>query len=258
MANATTFTVGGKELEIPSPKGFSLVTQEMDAVYRWTQQTIDPWNDQLAFYIAESDVPIAMSGGMPLSERYYILKVEKKAKNMVVGSDEFAELKSITTQQTREVIKSVESQMRNALGETSKGIGKEFNIDIALDISQMVPLDPHYETDSVLAFSIYANRVVTVEGAEKEYIISGTTTFINVAGKILFLYCYGPKIDLEWTRSASKAWAAKIIENNPKPPSHSSTGIWDNVFPKALGGGLAALFFATILVVLSKLNKKKG
>ncbi len=96
FANAEIFSVGGKDLEIPSPKGFALVTQEMDAVYRLSLQMADPLNDQLAYYIAESDVPVAMSGEIPSLEHYYILKVNKKLKNMVVSSKDFAELKSIT------------------------------------------------------------------------------------------------------------------------------------------------------------------
>ena len=126
LANAEIFVVGGKALEIPSPKGFSQVTQEMDAVYRMSKQIADPVNDQLAYYIAESDVPVAIAGEIPSLERYYVLKVNKQLLDPVVGSKDFAELKSLTKRQNREILKSAETQLPGLMEETSKAISEEF------------------------------------------------------------------------------------------------------------------------------------
>lgn len=261
FANATTFSVGGKELEIPLPKGFSLVTQEMDAVYRLSLQMADPVNDQLAFYIAESDVPFAMSGKIPSLERYYILKVNKKLKDMVAGSKDFAELKSITKRQNRKIFKSVETQMSDLIKKTNKGISKEFDIDFALKLSKVVPLNPHYETDNAFAYSMYINYGVTVKGSKEDFILSATTTFVNVAGKILFLYCYGPQKDLEWTRSASKAWAGMVMGSNAQPPSNLSGGRgidWSKVLEKGIVGAIAGGLIALLVGVFLRFKKKKG
>jgi hypothetical protein len=193
LVNAGTFSVGGKDLEIPSPNGFSIVTQEMGAVYRLALQMVDPMNDQLAYYIDKSDVPVAVSGEMPSLERYFILKVNKKLKNMVIGSKDFSELMSVTKRQNREILRSVEKQMPGLMEKTSKGISKEFDLDFALRLSQMVPLDPHYETDNAFAYSMYINFGTTVEGLKEDFIVSATATFVNVAGKILFLTAMGRK-----------------------------------------------------------------
>jgi len=186
----------------------------------------DPVNDQLAYYIAESDIPVAMSGEIPSLERYYILKVNKKLKDMVVGFKDFAELKSITKRQNKEILKSVESQIPGLMEKTSKGISKEFDVNFALQLSQMIPLDPHYETDNAFAYSMYINYGASVEGSKEDFIVSATATSANVAGKILFLYCYGPQKDLEWTRNASKAWAGMVMDSNSQPPSRSSGSRW--------------------------------
>ena len=259
LVNAATFSVDGKDLEIPSPNGFSLVTQEMDAVYRLSLQMADPMNDQLAYYIAESEVPVAMSGEIPSLERYYILKVNKKLKNMVIGSKDFAELKSVTKRQNREILKSVETQMPGLMEKTSKGISEEFDVDVALKLSKMVPLDPHYETDNAFAYSMYINYGATVEGSKEDFIVSATATFVNGAGKILFLYCYGPQEELEWTRSASKAWAGMVMASNAQPPSHSSgsRGIdWNKVLEKGIVGAIVGGLIALVLGVFSRFKKK--
>jgi len=259
LVNAATFSVGGKDLEIPSPNGFSLVTQEMDAVYRLSLQMADPMNDQLAYYIPESDVPVAMSGEIPSLERYYILKVNKKLKNMVIGSKDFVELKRVSKRQNREILKSVETKMPSLMEKTSKGISEEFDVDVALKLSKMVLLDPHYETDNAFAYSMYINYGSTVEGSKEDFIVSATTTFVNGGGKILLLYCYGPQEELEWTRSASKAWAGMVMASNAQPPSHSSgsRGIdWSKVLEKGIVGAIVGGLIALVLGVFSRFKKK--
>jgi hypothetical protein len=83
--NAETLTIGGNNIEIPAPEGYSIVTPKMDALYRFSLQMADPMNDQLAFYINESDVPLAISGEIPSLERYFLLKISKDLKKKVVG-----------------------------------------------------------------------------------------------------------------------------------------------------------------------------
>lgn len=259
-AYAETFSVGGKDLDIPPPQGFSRVTQKMDAVYRMNLQMVDPKNDQLAYYISDSGIPTALAGELPSLERTFLLKVNKQLRNMVVGSKDFAELKSITKRQNEEIFESVKTQIPGLMKETSEGISNEFDVDFALKISQMIPLDPHYEADNALAYSMYINYGLSSEGTKEELNVSATTTFVNVSGKVLFLYCYGPKDELEWTRSASKLWAENVMENNTQPPARSSGGRgmdWNKVFEKGIVGAIIGGFIALIFGLISKFMKKK-
>lgn len=111
-----------------------------------------------------------------------------------------------------------------------------------------------------LAYSMFINSGASVEGEKEDLIVSATATFVNVAGKILFLYCYGPKEDLEWTRSASKAWAGMVMVGNSQPPPRTSGSRrmdWNKVFEKAIVGVIAGGLIALIFGVISKLKKKK-
>ncbi len=123
----------------------------------------------------------------------------------------------------------------------------------------MVPLDPHYETDNAFAYSMYTNSGITMEGSKEAFIGSATATSVNVAGKVLFLYCYGPQEDLKWTRSASRDWAGMIMERNALPPSRSSGGggiDWSRVFEKAVFGAIAGGFIVLIFVVFFRHSRK--
>lgn len=259
-AYAEIFKIGDKELVIPSPQGFSRVTKQMDAVYRLGLQMADSKNDLLAYYISDTDIPTAMAGEIPSLERYFLLKVNKQLKNMVVGSKDFAELKDITTRQNKEIFESIKSQIPSLMKGASDGVSKEFNIDFAMEISQMVPLDPHYETNNALAYSMYINYGVSAEGAKEELIVSATATFVNVSGKVLFLYCYAPQDEIEWTRTASKSWAEKVMDSNTQPPARSSGGRgmdWDKVIEKGIVGAITGGLIALIIGVLSIFKKRK-
>lgn len=257
---ADSFFIGGKELNIPSPQGYSRVTQQMDTIYRMSLLSEDPMNDKLAYYIAESDIPITMSGKIPSLHRIYILKVNKKLKDTMVNSKYFTEIKTIVKNQNKEIYKSVESQISSSLKKSSKGISKDFDIDFAMQVSQMIPLEPHFETDNAFAYSMYINFWTSVDGAKEKIIISATSTIVNVEGKILFLYCYGHKNDLEWTRNASNDWASKIIDSNILTPSSSGNinSYSGNMLSKGIAGAIAGGLIALIFGVYSRFKKKKG
>ena len=259
---AKSFSIGGKDVIIPPPQGFSYVTREMDAVYRLSLQMVDPDNDQLAYYISNSDVPTAMAGEIPPLDRTFLVKVNKQLKDMVVGAKDFAEFKDVTKRQNKDAFESIKSQMPDLMEGNSEGISKEFDIDFAMQVSQMIPLEPHYEVDNAISHSMYINYGITTEGTKEELIVAVTATYVNVAGKVLFLYCYGLQDELEWTRSASKSWVEQIMNSNTQHPSISAGGRgmdWNKVIEKgtrgAISGGLIALIFG-ILSIFKK--RKKG
>lgn len=258
---AESFDIGGKEITIPAPSGYVLVTKEMDAVHRLSMQMADPMNDLLAYYISESDAPIAMEGNVPPLERTFMLKVNKNLKGMLVSFRDFAELKDMTMRQNREVFESVKSQMPGLMDKVSKGISKEFDMNFALQVSKMIPLDPHYEADNALSYSMYINYEVSAEGVKEESVMSATATFVNVSGKVLFLYCYGPQGDLEWTRNASRAWTEKVMASNAQPPARSYDGRginWDKVIEKGIVGAITGGLIALIFIVFSIFKRKKN
>jgi len=260
---AGIFNIGGKDIVITSPEGYSRVTKQMDAVYRLGMQMKDSKNDILAYYISDSKIPTAMAGEVPVLKQYFLIKVNKKLKNMVVSSKDFAEFKDINIRKIKEKLESIKKQIPYSMKEVSDGVSKEFNIDYAMDISQVVPFEPHYETENAIAYSMYINYGVSTEGVNKKIILSATTVILNVSGKVLYLYCYAPKKELKWTRTASKLWAEKVIDNNTQPPAQSSGGsvngneaIFKGIVGAVVGGSLV-LMSVVLSIFLSIFKKRK-
>lgn len=255
-----TFTINGKQITVPAPKGFVRVTDDMTAVMKFVQQMADPMNDTLAYYIMESDVPTAMVGEIPSLERTFILKVNKQLRNMTVGKNDFSQLKSMTKSQNQQMFEDVKAQIPEHMKNMSQGVSQEFNVDFAMNISQMVPLEPHYEAENALAFSMYINYGVSAGAENIEEIVSATSTFLNASGAVLFLYGYASKDELKWTRSASMNWAESVMASNSQPPAKSpGRGInWDKVLEKGLVGAIVGGLFALLAGAASFIKRKKG
>jgi hypothetical protein len=258
-AYAETFDIGGTEIVIPPPEGFTIVTQEMDAVYRLNLRMEDPNNDQLAYYISDMDVPAAINGEIPSLEKTSAVKVNKQIKNIIIGLKDFKKFKNKIKLQNKEKIEEIKSRASDIFEKTNKGISEEFDINFAMGVNDVTPLDPHFETENILSYSMYANYGASIEQEKKDVIVSSTTTFVNVAGKILFLYCYGPQNEIEWTREVSKLWAEKIVSSNPDAPV-KSTGIggidWRRVILKGITGGISGGIIA-LLIGMATFFKKK-
>lgn len=246
MSAADTFTINGNEITVPEPKGFVRITDDMSGVAKVVEQMVDPMNDTLAYYILESDVPAAMAGEIPSLEKTFVLKVNKQLRNVTVGKKDFLEVKSMTKDQNKQMFDEVKAKIPEHMLKISQGISEEFDVDYAMSVSQMVPLEPHYEAENAMAFSMFINYGVSSGGQEEEKIVASTSTFLNASGTILFLYGYAPEEELAWTRTASMDWAESAMRSNSAPPEKSPRrGIdWGKVMEKALlgailGGGLA-------------------
>ena len=256
LVAADTFTINGQEITVPVPRGFARVTEDMSALMGFARQqaNADPNNDTLAYYIKESEVPTAMLGGMPSLEKNFILKVNKEMRNMTIGKDIFSQFKSMAKTQNQQIFQDIKAQIPEIMSNYSQGVSQEYNIDFAMNISQMVPLETHYEAENAMAYSMFVNYGSSTGSEKIEEIISATSTLLNTSGTVLFLYAYGPKGELEWTRSASMDWAESVMASNSKPPSKSpGRGLdWSKATGSVIVGGLFALIASVVAVFRRK------
>lgn len=208
------YNIGGQEISIPSPDRYVRATQEMDGVYRLQNATQDPYNDLLAFYIPQSEVKMAMQGEIPTSAKGFYLKVMKVLKSPSLSPQDFAMLKKEIKTQNKEILNSNNSKLQEIVRENGESMGKELGVDLALNVSEVIPLDSHYESENIFSYSIYLVTEISAMGEQEEYVTAATLTLANLSGKVVSFYSYGEQADLEWTRKASRAWAEKAIANN--------------------------------------------
>lgn len=211
----TTIDVGGVEIDIPSPSGFVAVTREMPTLYDLQKHFVADGNEEFVGFVAEEGAPAARRGEIPDMTRRFSVQTAKSLKLTMFSEEEFHELISIVRSENAALIEAVEEEIPAATERVNRGVKDDYDVDLALEITQMLPLPAHDFTRRTLAFSAYAKYSVNDEnGRPVPYIATLTATFVHVKGKILFLYCYGDEDDLEWTREVSRTWANSILASN--------------------------------------------
>ena len=142
----------------------------------------------------------------------------------------------------------VEAQLPQLVGKMNEGIKEQYDVDLALSVSQMVPMPVHEETDRTLSYSALVRYDMVDENGEPAPFVSVVTaTLVHVKGKVLFLYSYAEESGLEWSRQASQQWANNVVSANPSDLQTTvketiPSGVWNmNWEPMATKVGLAAI-----------------
>lgn len=208
-SKAVAISVGGVSLEIPNPKGFSLLTPQMAQLYTLQkQQDVDPINVQFAAFIPEKDARAALQGTLPtLPRRRFLVQTAKVAIDESVSASKFEEIKRDFKTNNAEDTQWAETRY---LG------------------SKLMSLPVHEETDHTIAMS----HVFMMAGGERGV---ATSTVVHIKDKVLFLMCIDDNSDLEWTREASRQWARAIIAAN-SGSMIGTTGIIIGVLLIGVGG----------------------
>lgn len=216
IASPQTITIGGTLLVIPPPGGFAPVNSEMAAVSRFLDTFVPPTNTQHGTFISSGQIESALKGEMPSLDRMFTIQTAKQIEQQTVSLADFTQMKEILRKQNAKLIEQAKQQIPNFLDQADKNIEEQFDMKHALQTMQMVPLQPHEESERTFAYSMFIKtRAAGVAEQPEPGATVGTVTLVFVKGQILFLYCYGKESDLAWSRTASHDWATAIMAANP-------------------------------------------
>lgn len=215
-ALAIDIDIGGTMLVIPAPDGYAQVTDDMQPYADLAKRFVPPQNQQFAVFLAKDDVALAADGEVPEPSRFFYVQTARAIVDRLATIDDFKDMKQAMTSQNDQIAKEIEKKAPGVIREINDGIQQDYDVDLALSMSQVLPFPPHHESDRSLAFSMITKYGMTdLDGNPTTFEASITATFVHVKGKIVFLYAVGEKVDLQWTREASQAWAAAVVAANP-------------------------------------------
>lgn len=262
---ANPVDVGGVSIEIPTPTGFARVTPEMKGVVELQTSFVPPSNQQLIAFISQDDAPTALEGKIPSLAKRFNVQIAKKYASHSLTNAEFSDLKRLYKTEGERMIEQLKGQLSEFFANASKGVSQQLDTNVVISAGGVVPLPSHFENDRIFSASMLMKSDVKGESGDTySEVISATTTIIHVKKRLLFLYAYGGKDDLEWTRARSKELAEAIVASNPDAGSASAlsesphpSGIdWDRVILKSIGGAFIGLFAALIAWAVNR--KKEG
>jgi hypothetical protein len=256
VGGAADISIGAVSLAVPNPNGFGPITQQMAMLYDLEKQFVASMNEEFLAFIPEQNVSAALKGNIPDMSRRFTVQTAKSLIEVSVSTSDFVKLKNTIKSQNDELMKKVEEQLSGVMRQLNEGITNKYDVDLALSVSQMVPMPVHEETDRTLAYSMLVKYDMKDEkGNPAPFVAAVTTTLVHVKGKVLFLYSYAEESGLEWSKETSRQWVKAIVEANPSNLGTSLkealpsaiTGIdWGKVGTKAMGGAIIGLIIGLI------------
>lgn len=214
-AFAGLIQVGTTSIEVPVPHGYARVVPEMEELNTLAQKFTPPTNTSLAIFIHEEAVPGALAGDTPDLSRRFSVQVMNKLITRNVGASDFMALKQSIKASNEKTYEAVKQQLPGLLKQASTDLSQYYDTTFLMKVGGLVPLPVHHEDAYSIASSTVARYEYDYGGGDKELdIVAGTNTILHVNGRVIFLYAYGRKEDLEWTRAASKEWAKAIVAAN--------------------------------------------
>ena len=264
-------SVGGVNLTIPQPEGYSPVTSEMEALYEWQKLFILPMNKEFTAFIPDDQVGIALKNEIPHFLRHFSVQTSKKLINVTVTNSAFAAFKKAIKSENIKPNKKFETQLSESMKTINEKTKEQYGVDPAFSVSQIILMPVHEETDRTISYSTLVKyNMKDKKGNPLPYFGIVTTTCVHVKGKVLFLCAYSEKSDLEWSRQASRKWVNSVINANPSDiltgiketvPFRISITKWtQRIFKGALKGAFVALLitlFYLVIVFLGWVKRRK-
>lgn len=242
-AGINSFSIGDTDINIPTPPDYQLVTPDMEKLWRIHQLSVSSVHEFVAGYVEQKflqKLRVTATGKLIHQDRWFVVKVDKQLKHRSFTTQQSRGMKKTAKEIVEKWNKSVPAKVREEVRKVEKNIG---NVDI--DVGSIMFLEPHYEADHAVGTSFLMN----VSDPTGQRNLAGTQILANVAGKILNIYVYGQRDDLQWTRAAARSWTESILANNP-PPSNANaiTKFFNGALDKAWAGGLVGLGTALLIV----------
>lgn len=258
-AQAEQFQIGETSLEIPAPEGYVNVTAEIKDQFPFQQILAESKRQgaDISFYLPEKMVAELREGALFEPKRFFMLQITEKLKRISFSAADFAMFKLRVKEKNQEYRDMRDRKLKQASDNLSQELSRGADLDLSLEITETTAFEPHFESINELSSSKYVAGGLQVNGEDGAAVRDAnahTLTYLNTGGKLIVLDCVAPENDLEWTRTASRAWAAAILAENPMPSpfppavDRSQTKFWESRTVILILVLLAAVAILAILV----------
>jgi len=242
--------VGGQNISIPSPSGFSEISSISPEIFQLFKDMGTPTNRLLAVFISQEDIRSLSQGEDALLDSFMTIESVKKIEFLSLTEVQFKELRTAIRSQFYTMFEEQRELIDKLADNAGRSISKTNGEDVNYNVGDIVPLGIDSETDTSIIASGLTTHRVTVGGESTEDITAATWCTLLVNGKVISLYVYktyNEASELEWTRQMTQSWTNSILSaNNIITPLGSPSKSY--VTPSliivglfAIGGGLLSL-----------------
>ncbi|HVK52489.1 MAG TPA: hypothetical protein VM469_12230 [Pseudoxanthomonas sp.] len=215
LASAASVKVGDVTLQVPEPAGYAQVTPEMDGLLERAQAMTTASNISLAIFISEGDAAAVLTGGPRTSPRYFWIQTAKGAVGQHVSPEVFAQFKQVIRQTQDEMSERLKRDAPELMNKASEALSEQMDANLLIRLGGLVTMPVHHEDANSISSSMISRVEFSAPGAKSTAeVVTGTYATVNVGGTVVFLYVFGDKDDLAWTREQAEKWTKEVVAAN--------------------------------------------
>jgi len=261
---AVEITIDSEPFTIPAPRGYSLLTDDMQPWADIAKRYVPSTNKQYALFMPDTDITLVKIGGAPQNNnRRYAVQMLIAGEHDFIGNADFEKIKNGFRNQMNDNANANGAATMKKISDTA------LNADggnASTTVNNLTMLPVHDETSRSVSCSMLTKFTVNDNGYDQIMESVATITFVHLKGKVLYLYVYAPKEDLEWSRQASKEWLAEIMAANPvsaamaqreQAENHSGFN-WFSLGKSGFQGAIIGGIVGAIVVLMKRKNKSKS
>jgi hypothetical protein len=242
--------VGGRRIVLPAPAGFVRCDGLLPEWDRLVTNFFPPSNLLLANYGSPEDAAQLKAGETPPFEHSFNVQIVRSLESKDVGERTFAGLRDDMKKELENLRSTLGEKIKQLVDDGTRKVSGEYNVDIALTISDTAFAGFFAESDTSLGFTMLMKAKEKDDaGNDKETRSVVAAIMSPVNGRLLNFYCtkpYAGDTDRQEVEKAVSAWRDAVVAANPRVagPAAKSSIFSNTLTMAAIGGAIGGLLFA--------------
>ena len=208
---------GGARLEIPAPADFVAVSRNSAALEQVMRTFVASTNTYLAGFVRRRDVEAVEAGEGPALHRYGMAQIASNLESVNVDDQHFRELLRSGRRRFERAVENIADRLRGEIDSIEDDLSQAIDDEVSLTTGRMKSLGVYVEQEDVLGFLTVQRYSTETSSSGSTRTVVGTINYVHADERLIFLYLWSTlrgEADLDWTRSAGKAWAEAVIAAN--------------------------------------------
>ena len=207
------YTVGGREVRIPSPEGFTDAFARLEKYASLISSTESPSLEVVASHVENSVAKRIEKGGSPELDLYTKVSVDKQLKVVDQTPELFAATVAALEKNFDTYLDPSLPLMKSVIKNTDQGLTTEYGRDAKLDLKKPRRLGIFEKKADVFS----ALMITDVQAFGRKKTMLTALSLVNVNRRLLYVYAYkvfSSESDIHALTDFTKKWTAAILAAN--------------------------------------------
>lgn len=187
---AKEVTIGDVTINLPLQEGF-VELPETHFYTEFMQDFTPQTNELLVIQAPKNELTQSLEMKAEQFSKSIVVQTFKGTKYRQVSKEEFGQVKDFMKQNFEQISETLRQRINNEMDASSSKVSNKYDVDVALSITDMVPLEIFAETENHYGSTYLMKSSVAVDGeaADNDNILMAINVML-VKGKIIYLYVY--------------------------------------------------------------------